>query len=72
MKPRGKPKLPSRRLEGCYLSDGVGLWLCVAHTTSGLRLENCYTNLQDFFTFDQVPEGLRYVCDRRTDAPKAA
>ncbi len=46
------PNLPkeSSTLDGSYLTDGDDLYYVVAHTERGIRLENCHTNMQTYFT----------------------
>lgn len=64
-------KNSSRNLEGAYLTNEHSLWLVVTHTETGLRLEDCYTNLQTFYTHEEAaPLKLRYVCHRGTNTPK--
>lgn len=60
-------------LEGVYVTNGKSLFCVVAHTAHGIRLEDCYSNLQTYYDIgDFASLGLRRVGYRRGNAPKAA
>lgn len=72
-KPAPSSTVETAPLTGWYLSDGTELWWVVNHTAEGIRLENCYTNMQTYFTYPEfVKMGLKKVAKRGPEVKDAA